>query len=53
MQGGAEDRSDGHLAVPERGPQATTPQRGRINAAYRSKLSFQLLRSICRNVVIS
>jgi hypothetical protein len=33
MPGGDEDRSDGHLEVPERGPEATTTQRGRINGA--------------------
>jgi hypothetical protein len=33
MQGGAEDRSDAHLAVRERGPDAPTKQGARINGA--------------------
>jgi len=33
MRGGAEDRSDLHLDVQERGPDAPTKQRGRINGA--------------------
>jgi hypothetical protein len=33
MRGGAEDRSDGHLAVPERGPDVPTKQGASINGA--------------------
>jgi hypothetical protein len=33
MRGGAEDRSDVHLGVHERGPEAPTKQGARINGA--------------------